>query len=55
MFLEIHPLGVIHDGMDQRLHLLVIRAGRLMRRITVNESSAAGRRTGAGRMPPVWR
>ncbi|MNT64787.1 hypothetical protein D3C72_2027160 [compost metagenome] len=25
MLFEIHPLGVIHDGMDQCLHLLVVQ------------------------------
>ena len=25
MFLEVHPLGVVHDVVDQRLHLLVVQ------------------------------
>jgi hypothetical protein len=25
VFLEIHPLGVVHDVVDQRLHLLVVQ------------------------------
>ncbi|MNI51946.1 hypothetical protein D3C73_1066980 [compost metagenome] len=29
MFFELHPLGVIHDGMDQSLHLLVIQGRQI--------------------------